>query len=88
MAGPVRGGTYTNAAAGQRCLQESVKHVPTAAGHDQAESDRDMPSLFRFLVVIGVIAGVIYGGLWALAHFVEPKPREMTITIPQDRLAK
>jgi len=47
-----------------------------------------MPSLFRFLVVLGVVAAVIYGGLWALAHFVEPKPREMTVTIPQDRLAK
>jgi hypothetical protein len=47
-----------------------------------------MPSLFRFLAVIGVIVVLIYGGLWALAHFVEPKPREMTVTIPQDRLAK
>ena len=46
-----------------------------------------MPSLIRFLVVIAVIAGVVYGGLWALAR-IEPKPREMTITIPQDRLAK
>jgi len=47
-----------------------------------------MPSLVRFLVVVGVIAGVLYGGLWSLAHLIEPKPREMTITIPQDRLAK
>jgi hypothetical protein len=47
-----------------------------------------MPSLFRFVVVIGVIAGVVSGGLWSLAHLIEPKPREMTITIPQDRLSK
>jgi len=47
-----------------------------------------MPSLVKFLLVIGVIAGVVYGGLWALAHMIDPKPREMTITIPQDRLAK
>lgn len=47
-----------------------------------------MPSLFRFLVVIGVLAGLIYGGLWALANFVEPSPREMTITVPQERLGK
>jgi hypothetical protein len=47
-----------------------------------------MPSLFRFLVVMGVIAGVVYSGLWSLAHLIEPKPREMTITIPQDRLSK
>jgi hypothetical protein len=47
-----------------------------------------MPSLIRFLVVVGVAVGVVYGGLWSLAHLIEPKPREMTITIPQDRLAK
>jgi hypothetical protein len=47
-----------------------------------------MPSLFRFLAVIGIIAGLIYAGLWALAHFVEPHPREMTVTIPQERLGK
>ena len=47
-----------------------------------------MPSLVRFLAVIGVIVAVVYGGLWSLAHLIEPKPREMTITIPQDRLPK
>ncbi len=47
-----------------------------------------MPSLIRFLAVIGIIAGLVYAGLWALAHLVEPHPREMTITIPQERLGK
>lgn len=47
-----------------------------------------MPSLFRFLTVVGVIAGLIYAGLWSLAHYVEPHSREMTVTIPQDRLGK
>jgi xanthosine utilization system XapX-like protein len=44
-----------------------------------------MPSLFRFLTVVGIIAGLIYGVLFALANFVSPKPREMTVTIPADR---
>lgn len=47
-----------------------------------------MPSLIRFLAVIGILAGLVYAGLWALAHFVESQPREMTITIPQERLGK
>lgn len=47
-----------------------------------------MPSLIRFLAVIGIVAGIVYAGLWALAHFVQPHPREMTVTIPQERLAK
>jgi hypothetical protein len=47
-----------------------------------------MPSLFRFLIVVAVIAGVAYGVIFALANFVTPKPREMTVTIPSDRFLK
>ena len=47
-----------------------------------------MPSLFRFLTVVGIIAGLIYGVLFVLANFVSPKPREMTVTIPADRFLK
>jgi len=47
-----------------------------------------MPSLIRLLVVVGLLGGAAYGAMFALANFVEPKPREMTITIPQQRLSK
>ena len=47
-----------------------------------------MPSLFRFLTAVGIIAGVIYGVIFALANFVSPKSREMTVTIPPDRFLK
>ena len=47
-----------------------------------------MHSLFRFLTVIAVIAGVVYGAIFALANFVNPKPREMTVTIPADKFLK
>lgn len=47
-----------------------------------------MPSLFRFLTVVAVIAGVIYGALFALANFVTPKPREMTVTIQPDKFLR
>jgi len=45
-----------------------------------------MPSLIRLLVVLGLIAAVIYGGMIALVIMVEPKQREMSIRIPNDRL--
>jgi len=45
-----------------------------------------VPTLFRFLVIVAVLAGLGYAGLWALATFVEPQPREMTVTIPNSRL--
>jgi xanthosine utilization system XapX-like protein len=47
-----------------------------------------MPSLFRFLTIVAVIAGLIYGLIFALANFVNPKPREMSVTIPADRFLK
>jgi hypothetical protein len=47
-----------------------------------------MPSLFRFLTVLAVIVGIIYGAIFALANFVSPKSREMTVTIPPDKFLK
>ncbi len=45
-----------------------------------------MPSLIRFLIAVGFIAAIVYGAMFALATFVEPEPREMSIRIPADRL--
>jgi hypothetical protein len=47
-----------------------------------------MPSLFRFLTVVAVIGGLVYGVVFALANLVNPKPREMTVTIPADKFLK
>jgi hypothetical protein len=47
-----------------------------------------MPSLFRLIVALGLLGGLVYGVMFALANFVEPKPREITVTVPQDRFAK
>ena len=44
-----------------------------------------MPTLFRFLVIVAIIGGVIYAGIFALANFVTPKPRDITVTIPPDK---
>ncbi|WP_230530343.1 histidine kinase [Microvirga roseola] len=45
-----------------------------------------MPTLFRFLLVILVLAGLGYAAMFALAYLVEPDPREMTVPIPSTRL--
>ena len=47
-----------------------------------------MPSLIRLVVVLGLLGGVAYGVMFYLANFVRPTPREITVTIPQDRLVK
>ena len=45
-----------------------------------------MPSLFRFLAVIAILAGLVYGAMVALVTFVQVQPREMTQTIPPSKL--
>jgi hypothetical protein len=47
-----------------------------------------MPSLIRFLTVIAIVAAAIYAGVYALSHFVEPRPREITVSIPPDKFFK
>ena len=50
--------------------------------------DETMPTLFRFLFVIGLLGGLGYGVLYALANYTDPKPRQITVTIPQNQLTK
>lgn len=47
-----------------------------------------MPTLFRFLVTLGILAGIAYGAMFALVMYVEPKTGEMTIRIPPDKINK
>lgn len=41
-----------------------------------------MPTLFRFLTIIGVLAAVLYGGSYFLANQFEPTPEETSKVVP------
>ena len=41
-----------------------------------------MPTLFRFLFVLAVIAGIVYGSMVALVTLVDPRERDVTVRIP------
>jgi hypothetical protein len=41
-----------------------------------------MPSLFRFLIVAGILGAVVFGGLYIAAIFLEPAQREMSTPVP------
>ncbi len=45
-----------------------------------------MPSLFRFLFLCAVLAGIVYGVMFALIIYVEPVDREVTVRVPTDKL--
>jgi hypothetical protein len=47
-----------------------------------------MPSVFRFLLVVGLLGGVVYAGVFSLAKYVQPQPREITVIISPDKFAK
>lgn len=47
-----------------------------------------MPSLFRLLVTVGLLVGLVYGAMLALVTFVTPEPHEIIQTVPASRLNK
>ena len=47
-----------------------------------------MPTLFRFLFVVALLAGTGYAAMYALAYHTNPKPREITVIIPPNQLTK
>ena len=47
-----------------------------------------MPTLTRYVVVLGLFAAMAYGVMYALATLVEPRKAEMSVEVPLDRLNK
>jgi phage shock protein PspC (stress-responsive transcriptional regulator) len=45
-----------------------------------------MPTLFRFLFVVALLVGLVWGGMYMLATLVKPASRQMVQTIPPARL--
>jgi hypothetical protein len=40
-----------------------------------------VPTLIRFLVIVGLLVGLVYGGMIALVTMVKVQPREMSQTV-------
>ena len=47
-----------------------------------------MPSLFRFIVIVGLLVAAGYGALHVLATQFEPTPREVTYPIGNVKIRK
>lgn len=45
-----------------------------------------MPSLFRFLFIVGALAGLVYLGMIALVTYVTPQPHEISEPVPIPKL--
>ena len=47
-----------------------------------------MTIIARLFFIAAALGALIYGGLWALATFVEPEQRETSITVPVSSFSK
>lgn len=47
-----------------------------------------MPSLIRLILALGLLGGLAYGAMFTLVKLVDLKPREISVTVPNDRFAK
>ena len=47
---------------------------------------REMPTIFRFLVTLVILLRRLAARVFYLAYFVDPRPREMTVSVPADKL--
>ncbi len=47
-----------------------------------------MPTLFRFLMIVGTASAVLFGGLYVLAVYFEPEPKEVTKPVPGVKIRK
>jgi len=45
-----------------------------------------LPTLFRFLAILALLAGLGFGGMVALVTFVQPEPREIVEIVPPAKL--
>jgi hypothetical protein len=45
-----------------------------------------VPTLFRFFAVLALLAGLGFAAMFALATLIEPEPREISVTVPFNKL--
>lgn len=41
-----------------------------------------MPTLFRLLITVLFLGGLVYAGMFALVTFVQPEPKTVSVRIP------
>jgi hypothetical protein len=47
-----------------------------------------MPTLARFLAVVGLLGGLVAGGLFVLSEYFEPVPKETAVSVSGVKVRK
>ncbi len=61
---------------------------PYTDSTSQGNGISEMPSLFRFLFVVGALAGLFTAGMWVLATKYEPQQQEEVKVVPGVKIRK
>ncbi len=46
-----------------------------------------MPNLVRMILVLAILAGITYGGLYLVGELLEPSPRQMQTSLGKIKLS-
>ena len=65
---------------------DSNMEVPAYSQTTEHVPDVDEDYLFNRETTLAILAGIVYGAMYALVVFVEPHQGEMTVRIPPERL--
>jgi hypothetical protein len=60
----------------------------TWASRYLAGQDINMPSLFRFLLILAVLTGLVFAGLYVLATRFEPEQQTISKPVPGIKIRK
>jgi len=71
-----------------RPADRDIMASPRLSNIPGKEQLRHMPSLFRFLVVAGILSAVVFGGLYVMAVFFEPEQKETSTPVPGVKLRR
>lgn len=66
-------------------MTEFASHKGAGRKSGAGESD-SMPTLFRFVITLCILAALGYGAMLALVILVEPNKGEMSERIPSERI--
>ena len=64
--------------------RERVRVIKAPRSHPfitPQDTERHMPSLIRFLFIIGLAVGLVAGGLFVLSDYFEPEQKETRSTV-------
>lgn len=65
-------------------LRDHDRTVRLPVTDSNGQETDPLPTLTRLILVLIVLGGLGYGALYALANFVEPREREITVRVQKD----